>query len=141
MHRGWVKLWRKIENSAVWDDNLLRLWLHCLIHANHADKQVVVDRLAEPIVVKRGAFITGRYALHKALYPKKRNSNPSPNTTWRRLKTLEKLGNLGIRTGSRYSMITITEYDTYNVTDSEDGQPNGQQTGSRRAADGHKQEQ
>lgn len=123
-----------MEDSEAWDDNLLRLWMYCLFRANYADKVVLVGRLAKPITVKRGQFITGRHSLHAALYPKKREHRNSPSTVWRRLETLEKLGNLNIETNSRYSLVTIVHYDTYNPPDSKDEQVNEQQANSRRTA-------
>lgn len=134
MHRGWVRLWRKVKDSAVWNDDLFRLWCHCILEADHKDGWANIDGLAAPVEVVRGQFITGRFALHSGLYPKKRKSNPSASTVWRRLQTLEKLENLTIKTNSRFSMVTLIEYDTYNPAQTQVEQPVEQPVNSQRTA-------
>jgi len=47
---GWVKLYRKLMESAVWqDEGLCHLWVCCLLLANHAEKWVKVPGLAAPV--------------------------------------------------------------------------------------------
>lgn len=118
MHRGWVRFWRKSRESTVFTDELWRLWSHCLFRANHKPAQVFVHGLADPVDVQRGQFITGRYALHKEMYPKKRKTNPCAKTVWRRLLVIERLGNVSVETSKRFSVITINNFDTYNQPDS-----------------------
>jgi hypothetical protein len=131
MSEGWICLHGKIRESAVFQDaELLKLWLLCLLSANHADAWVKVDRLAEPVLVKRGQFITGRYALHAAYYPKKKQSNKSASAVWRWLETLQKMGNFRVKTNSRFSLITIVNYERYQGLATE----NEQQVNSRRTA-------
>ncbi len=114
MHRGYIKLWRKSIDSAVWADiNLWRTWCCCLMLANHKEKWVSVDRLLKPVLVKKSEFVTGRYSFHKAMYPKKRKANPSSVTVWRWLLCLQTLGNLSIETNSKYSLIKIVNWDVY----------------------------
>jgi len=133
---GWVKLWRKSMESAVWSDpNLWRVYCCCLMLANHKERWVKVDGLAKPVLVKPGQFITGRFEFHKAMYPKKRKSNPSPITVWRWIKVLQALGNLIIETNNKFSLITVVNWDTYQCQELEDDQQNDQQVISRRSAD------
>jgi hypothetical protein len=135
MHRGWVKLWRKTVDSAVWaNDDLFRLWIWCLLSANYRDGWVQVPGLADPVLVQRGQLLTGRYALNMALYPNQRKTDPSPSTTWRWLQSLEKRQNLHIETNSRYSIVTIVNFDVYNEATDADAQPNEQPVNSRRTA-------
>ncbi len=134
MQRGWVKLWRKIQDSAVWNDELFRLWGYCIMKADHKPGWVNVDRLGAPVQVERGQFVTGRFALHGAMYPRKRKNDPTPYTVWRRLLVLRRLGNVSIRTSSRYTMVTVCEYETYNAADIESEHQDEQQVSSRRAA-------
>lgn len=134
MHRGWVRFWRKSRDSAVYTDELWRLWSHCLFRANHAPTKVLVDRKADPIDVAAGQFITGRNALHREMYPKFPKSAPSPSTLWRRLEILKKLGNLNIQTNSRYTLVTVCEYSTYNPANPEFEQPDEPQVNRRRTA-------
>jgi hypothetical protein len=73
-------------------------------------------------------------ALHASLYPTKRKNTPSPITLWRRLEVLKDLGNLNIETNSRFSLVTIVNYDVYNTTTSENEQPIEQPVNSQRTA-------
>jgi len=127
---GWVKLWRKSINSAVYTDELWRLWCHCIMRANHEPTTVTVDRLHEPIQVDRGQFITGRFALHEELYPGKFRKVCSPSSLWRRLQLLEKLECLTLKSNSRFTLVSVCNYETYNSDDSK----SEQQVNSRRTA-------
>ncbi len=136
MHRGWVRLWRKSGDSAAYTDDLWRLFCHCVMRANYRPTKVFVHGLASPVDVGIGQFITGRHALHAELYPRKTKSAPSPNTVWRRLVVLQNLGNLGIQTSSRFTIVTVYKFETYNPAELESEQANGQPVGSRWAAGG-----
>jgi hypothetical protein len=65
------------------------------------------------------------------MYPERKKTNPSPSTLWRRLQILENLENLTIETNSRFSLITVCEYDTYNPRPAPDEQPDEQPVNSR----------
>jgi hypothetical protein len=111
---GWVKLYRKSIDSRVFArPELWKLWSLCLILANHRDKWVEEERVLSPVLVKRGQFITGQFALHKAYYPKKTKSDKSSRTVWRWLKELEKWENLTVETSKRFSVVTICNYSRY----------------------------
>jgi hypothetical protein len=134
MDTGWVCLHRKIRDSAVFQDpEILKLWVLCIILANHDDAWLGVDGQKEPILVRRGQFVTGRYELHSAYYPDKRRKRKSPYTVWRWLKVLEKLQNLTIKSSSKFSLVTIVNYRTYNDVPAESVQVSVQQASSTRA--------
>jgi hypothetical protein len=132
---GWIRLYRKIIDSAVFQDaGLFKLWILSLLRANHRDNWVKIDGLLKPIEVKRGQFITGRFSLHDAFYPKKSETDKSPYTIWRWLETLQSLGYLHIKTSNKFTLITIVNYEKYQSDVSENAQQNEQQVSSRRAA-------
>uniref|UniRef100_I2Q574 Replication protein n=1 Tax=Desulfovibrio sp. U5L TaxID=596152 RepID=I2Q574_9BACT len=132
---GYVKLWRKAFDSAVWTDpDLWRAWTCCLMLANHAPAWVKVGGLGEPVRVEAGQFITGRFEFHQAMYPKKRKKNPAAYTVWRWLLTLEKLENLCIKSCNKYSLITIVNWERYQCADAQDVQQNEPATSSKCAA-------
>lgn len=136
MAGDWVKLHRQILDSAVFQRReLLQIFVWCIMRANWKDTEVFVDRISQPVMIKRGQFITGRFAMHAELYPKKRKDTPAPITTWRWLETLEKMGNLTIKTNSRYSIVTVCNYGTYQEDETKNDQVNDQQVISRRSAD------
>ena len=141
MNTGWVKLWRQIEDSQVWQNpHLLHAWMYCLLEANHAPKWVPVHGLTKPVRVGVGQFITGRFSLHAGLYPKKKKSNPCAKTTWRWLETLANMQNLSVETSSRYSLVTIHNYERYQSNRGEDVQVDVQPVSSRCPAGVHNQE-
>lgn len=114
MERGWIKLWRRIEDSAIFqNEEILKLWLLCLISANHKETYISIPGVLEPVKIKPGQFLTGRYELHAAYYKKKKKTNKSPLTVWRWLKFLEKVENLNIKSCSKYSIITINNWEAY----------------------------
>lgn len=125
MELGYVKLWRKSIDSAVFADPILwKLWSLCLMKANHKKTFVSIEGIAEPIEVCPGAFITGRFALHKEFYPKSRKKQKSPLTLWRKLQNLKNMQNLNIRSHAKYSIISINNWKEY--------QQNGQPVNNRR---------
>ena len=140
MKRGWVRFWRKSVDSTIYTDELWRLWSHCLFRANHAPARVFVAGLADPVDIGIGQFITGRYSLHKELYPENRKANPCAKTVWRRLEIVERLGNVSIETSSRFSLVTICHYERYNPSDVQIVQANVQPESSRSPAGVHRQE-
>jgi len=106
---GYVKLWRKTLDSAVFTDPVLfKLWCLCLLLANHKENFVTIEGASAPVQIKAGQFLTGRFELHGAYYPRKKKNNKSPLTIWRKLKTLENMGNLNIKSYNKYSIITIS---------------------------------
>lgn len=144
MAGGWIKLHRKILDSAVFSNpELLRLWIVCLMNANHRDAHVQVDGLNDPVLVKRGQFITGRFALHQDIYPRRRQQGSraqrrapkSPLTVWRWLETLQKLRCVDIKTNNKFTLVTVEKYCTYQELGPDSEQQLEQQTNNRRSAD------
>lgn len=116
MDRGYLKLWRKSLDSEVFaSESLWKLWCCCLMLANHKEKYFSVDGVISPVKVGPGQFVTGRFSIHKIMYPKKSKKNPNPLTVWRWLQSLENSGNLNIKTNNKYSLITIMNWDSYQV--------------------------
>ncbi len=125
---GWIRLHRKALKSAVFrDPHLWHLWSWCKMRANWEDTTVFVDRLSGPVPIKRGQFVTGRESLNRDVYPDRRKSDPSASTTWRRLKQLEKMGNLLIESNRRFSIVTVVNFEVYNPRPGRDEQPNDPQ--------------
>jgi hypothetical protein len=132
MEEGWIKLHRRLKDSEVFaDPELLKLWILCLMEANHKGRWVAVSGLGRPVFIERGQFITGRYALHGMYYRKKKKTNACPSTVWRWLETLRDMKNLNIETNSRFSTVTITNYSTYQNEVCQNEQPNAQAMNSR----------
>jgi len=104
---GFVKLWRKSLQSEVWRDSTLwRLWTWCLMKATYRECEQVVGR--KLVRLLPGQFIFGR---RRASY----ETGLSESATRSAIKTLTKLGNITIKTTNKYSIITIVNWESYQV--------------------------
>lgn len=134
MNRGYVALWRKSMDTAVFQEpELWKLWCLCLLKANHREGWIGIDGIKKPVKIAPGQFITGRYSLHQDYYPKKRKKNKTAKTIWEWLLILKNMENLDVKTCSKYSIVTIINWHTYQVDKSQNVQVNVQQTCTSRA--------
>lgn len=105
MHRGYAKLWRKSLDSAVWKNpNLWRFWTWCLMKATHKETADMVGY--QCVQLQPGEFIFGR---KKACL----ETGLSEQTIRTCLVSLEKLGNLTIKTTNKFSVLTIVKWEDY----------------------------
>ena len=117
---GWIKLHRSlIDWEWYTDHNTSRLFIHCLLRANHTDHEW------RGIFIKRGSFYTSLNTL-----------SSETGLSLRQIRTsFDKLILTGELTSSgmaRGRMITIHEYDSYQDGDRLNG---SQMTGKRQADD------
>lgn len=102
---GWISLHRKIlENPIFQKAELLQLFIYCILKANHKPNRIVFN--GKEMVVGRGQFITGRDALSREIKAKS-------TTTWKRLKVLENLQILNIKSNNKFSLVTVVNYGFY----------------------------
>ena len=128
MHRGFIVLWRKIQDSSIYKDpEGCHLAMHLLLEANHAPKKMIFN--GELVVVERGQLLTGRNTLSL-------DSGISPSTVWRKLQLLKNIEFLDIKSNNRFSIITIRNYSLYQNCELGDEQQLEQQTDSQRTASG-----
>lgn len=137
---GYVKLHRSIEGHWVFaDDSMFYLFTNLILRANWKQGKVWMGGNAAPIAVERGQLLTGRNSLHRLLYPthdkhgnkiKRERPPPHPVTLWRWLEALAKDGMVSLDVRSKYTIVTICNYDTYQGPD--DG--SAQETRKRRAS-------
>ncbi len=105
MHRGYILVWRKIQDSGLMQmPNTLAVFLHILFSATHKD--IKVGSPHGVIELKRGQYISGRKKLAEHLEQTEQNIRTS-------LKNLEKLKILTINSTSKYSIYTIVNYSIY----------------------------
>lgn len=111
--QGWVSIHRKIKNNPVWQDpKLLKLWMLCLLEASHKEHEQLVGR--QIVKLHPGEFVTGRYALAKAFNDGAKKSDLVPESTiWRWLKWLEKNDFLAIKSTTKFSIISIKNWNVY----------------------------
>lgn len=102
---GWIKLYRKILESTVFDnEKLLKVWIWCLLKATHDEYEQLVGR--QIVNLQKGQFVTGRNAASKEL-------KMTPSTTWDYLKILERNRNIDIKSNNKYSIVTIVNWELY----------------------------
>lgn len=108
---GWIKLHRKLLNSRVFQNkDLLRVFLWCLLKASHREEWVPVKtgRGETEVHLKPGQFIYGRKKAAKKL--------KMPQSSVRnRIEKLKNIGNLDIQPDTHYTIITIINWETYQV--------------------------
>lgn len=120
---GWISIHRKlIEASWFKKSEYVHLWLYLLLKANHKDKEVFIGN--EKILIKRGQLLTSRNKLSEAVHVQE-------NKIYRILKCFENEHQIEQQKTSRYTIISIVNYDTYQKNE----QVIEQQMNSERTAD------
>lgn len=120
--KGWVSLFRKLLNWEWYQDShTVHLFIHLLLKANHADSQWQGN------LIKRGQLITGR----KSLSVETGITEQSVRTSLRRLKST---GEISEKSTSKFTIITLCNYDTYQLRETEINQPANQQLTSDQPA-------
>ena len=123
MHRGYIRIYRKIEDSFFYkDSHYVHLWLHLLMKANHVRHEFVFN--GKKMSCERGQCITGRHKLSQ-------ETGIEVNKVNRVLKTLKNEQQIEQQTNSRFSLITIINYEDYQ---GDIEQQNKQQVNSERTA-------
>lgn len=101
MSQGWICLHRQMLEWEWYSDvNTTRLFIHCLLKANHKEKRW------QGKVIPRGSFITGRNVLAE-----------ETGLTVRQIRTaLDKLkstNNIAIKSTNKNSLVTVINYESY----------------------------
>jgi len=105
MQTGWIKLHRGLLEWEWYDDsNTCRLFIHCLLRANHADK------VWRGISIKRGSFFSSLETLTKETGL----SASQLRTSFKKLNSTSEVTSKGQATGR---MITVSNYDQYQDSD------------------------
>ncbi len=106
---GWICLHRSLLKWEWYDDiNATRLFIHCLLRANHKDKQW------RGIEIKRGQFWTSLDTLAS-------ETKLSPKQIRVAFSKLEKTNEVASKGHARGRMVTVLKYDEYQ----EEGKPKG----------------
>ena len=115
-NKGWVKLHRQfLEWEWYSDTNCVRVFLHCLLKANHKDKKWQGE------TIERGEFLTGLsiFAHEVSL---------SVQEVRTAFKKLESTGEINKQSTSKGTRIIVCKYDTYQGKDDAEQQANNKQT-------------
>ena len=126
---GYVRLHREIINNPIFKKPLINhLFVYCLLRANHKDNKIVFN--CQVVEVERGSFICGRKKLSEATGETEQNVRSA-------LKTLQNLGMVQISTTkstSKYSYITVCNYNDYQYNGEEGNQQTNHEATSNQPA-------
>lgn len=115
MHRGYIKLWRKVfDNPYMRKPENLHLWVTLLFEATHKEVEYVWN--GRKIILQPGQFITGRKKL--STY-----TGLSESMVERSLKTFEIEQQIEQQKSSTSRLITIINWDKYQNTEQQIEQP------------------
>jgi len=108
MAQGWVCVHRQLLDNPIFkNDKIFRVFMFCLLRAQHtAGDQLVGDSV---VYLDAGQLATGRISISD----KTGLSQQSVRTA---ISKLEKLGILTIKPTTKYSVITMTNWDKYQQT-------------------------
>ena len=102
---GWLKLYRSILDSAVFQDaEILKVWVWLL--CNVAFEQHDTICYGKVIHLKPGQIATGRKKIAQC-------TDLNENKVYRALTVLKSLGNIEIKSTNKYSIITVVNWDKY----------------------------
>ena len=137
MNRGYIKQYRKIMDSFVWTNPYLyKLWSLCLMKASHEKRKFLFN--GKEVWLNSGEFVTGRdaitFEMNKGV---KREHQVNSGSVWRWLKKFETEGMLNIKSTTKYSVISITNWGLYQ---SDEQQVNINRTSSEQLAHTNKNE-
>jgi hypothetical protein len=108
---GWIKLHRKLLKNHIFDNpKLLKTFLWCLLKSSHKEHVQMVGR--QKILLEPGQFITGRAKAAEAL-------DMPPSTAWSYLKLLEDDEAIEIQSNTKFSIVTVVNWEVYQGYDSE----------------------
>ena len=123
---GWLKLYRSILDSAVFQDaEVLKVWIWLL--CNVAFEQHDTMCYGKVIHLKPGQIATGRKKIAQC-------TDLNETKVYRALTVLKSLGNIEIKATNKYSIITVVNWDKYQE---ENGKrtANEQQTNNKTTAE------
>ena len=103
MSNGWIKIHRKLLDWEWYDEpNVMRLFLHLLLKANHKDKSY------RGTVIKKGTLLTGRDLLAK-------ETGLSIQQIRTAINKLKSTNEITIKTNKQGSVIQIVKYEEYQI--------------------------
>ena len=118
MNRGWIKLHRKLRESAIYNEGLVFLLIECLFSATHKD--INIDYAGAEITLHAGQFVFGRHQWAKRL-------KINESTLYKRITKLTKYGILTVQNSNSFSG-TIYQIEKWNEYQQEEQPSNSQVT-------------
>jgi hypothetical protein len=105
MYIGYIKLWRKLEDSEIFqNEKALKIWVWLLLRASYEEKDILFGR--QKIHLNKGEFIMG---LNKA----SENLNLAKSTIHFWVNYLDHLGMVELKKTNKFTIIKIKNWDNY----------------------------
>lgn len=122
-NNGWIKVWRKIEETSFYKDSYaLHLAIHLIQRSNHKPTKFIMNK--REVTLERGQVIVGRFSLAE-------DTGMTPSTVRDKLALLKNVGFCDIKSTNKFSIVTICKYDAYQQREDEDRQQVRQQNDNR----------
>lgn len=132
MVKGWIKIYRKLEDNVLWKNNepfdRRSAWIDLLLMANYEDTEILFD--GKPFIVKRGECLTSVRKLGVKW-------SWSKDRVLKFLRLIESIGMITKTSTNKRTLITIVNYDIYQSvldadkdTDKDTDQDTDKDTGS-----------
>lgn len=123
---GWISLYRKIQEHWLWTKkrkfSKFEAWIYILLKANHKKTKTLFDEKLIP--VDKGSFITSEVRLAK-------DWNWNRSTVRNFLTILEKDKMIHKNATTKYTIITVENWDLYQNTQQQNRQQNNNKTTTR----------
>jgi hypothetical protein len=124
MYRGYVKLWRKSLDSAIFDNPVAwKMWCWCLMKATHKECDQIVG--FQTIHLMPGEFIFGRMKVAEELDITERSVRTC-------IELLKKLQNVTIKTTNKFSIVSVVNWESYQGEEINNDHQNDQQLTNKR---------
>lgn len=124
---GFIKLHRKLLDCSVFqNEKLLKVWIWCLLSANHTDKQVIMGNTIANL--EAGQFIFGRKTAAEA-------NNLSESTFYRMMNLLKDLGMISLCANNKWTVATVENWRLYQCEEQNVEQQRGVKLDNKRTAE------
>lgn len=108
-NQGFITLHRKLlDNPIIANEGLFQLFVVLLLMAAHKETKFIWNGKEQTL--QRGQLITGRFTLAEKL-------GVNPNTIYKRLQTLGRMGIVNTKSNNKFTLITIVKYSQYQDKD------------------------
>lgn len=105
MHRGYIKIWRKIQDSFIWQNpKALVLFTHLLMEANYKDTEFMMNY--KKLILKRGQLVCGRKKLSI-------ETGISEGTIYKMMEMFEHEQLIEQQKTNLYTIVTMVNYNKY----------------------------
>ena len=105
MKKGWIALHRQLLESPMANKSeYMNLWIHLLLMANHKETTFIWNNQKQTL--KKGQLLTGRKELSK-------KTGIGESQVYKILKYLKKEQQIEQQTSTKFTIITIVNWDNY----------------------------